>query len=127
MTPAPDAIQTARASWGDAAPDWVLTLATECVASSQNKVAKSMGVSASLISQVLRAKYPGDMARIGEIFRGIYMSEIVECPAKGLIPANVCRTWRDRSRTFVSVNSERVTMFRACNQCPRNQQPEGDA
>jgi len=110
----------AREHWGDDLPGWIADLARECEASSQNKVAARLGRSASLISQVLRAKYPGDLEAVEELFNGAFNAATVECPALGKIPANECRHWREKSRHFVNVNSLRVRMYRACSNCPRN-------
>ena len=49
-------LDIARDAWGDALPDWVETLAIECGKSSQNKVAKRIDRSATLISRVLRVQ-----------------------------------------------------------------------
>ncbi len=120
MSNQPDQLATAREYWGSDLPEWVALLAGECARSSQNKVAKALDVSPTMISQVLRAKYPGDMQRLEDVFRGVYLAAMVDCPARGSIASHVCRMWRDRSRVLVTVNSERVQMFRACNKCPRN-------
>lgn len=110
--------------WGADAPEWVNVLAGECEASSQSAVARRLEVSLTMVNQTLRRKYPGDLSRIEDLVRGVYMAAEVACPAMGTISANICRVWRDRSRTFVSVNRERVLMYRACNKCPRNQKGE---
>lgn len=112
--------EIARECWGVAMPEWVGQLAAECEASSQNKVAARIGRSAALVSQVLRAKYPGDLEAVEELFNGVFNAATVECPALGTLPANECRTWREKSRAFVNVNSLRVRMYRACSMCPRN-------
>lgn len=113
------AIEIARAHWGEEMPQWIADLARECEASSQNKVALRLGRSAALISQVLRAKYPGDLEAVEELFNGAFNDATVECPALGVLPANECRHWREKSRRFVNVNSLRVRMYRACSSCPR--------
>lgn len=120
-------VEIAEAAWEGAMPDWVRGLAEECAAASQNKVAKRLGVSAALVSQVLRAKYPGDLARIEDLFNGVFRAGTVDCPALGRLPTHECRGWQAKSRRFESSNSLRVRMYRACNRCPRNRfvQPEG--
>ena len=60
-------LEIAQLAWGDAMPDWVKVLAVECTKTSQAKVAKRLNRSASLVSTVLRAKYPGDMQAVEEI------------------------------------------------------------
>lgn len=118
----------ARAAWGDP-PDWVIALAEACAASSQNRVAARLGRSAALVSNVLAARYTGDMAAVEERVRGVLMAATVECPALGTIGADACQDWRARSRQFVPSNMQRVTMFRACKRCPRNRaaRPEGES
>lgn len=113
-------VEIARLAWGEQLPDWVQRLAVECEATSQNAVAKRLGRSASLISNVLRAKYPGDMGAVEDIVRGALMAAIVACPIRGDMPTHVCRAWRDKSKRFAGNNADRVMMFRACNRCPRN-------
>lgn len=113
-------IDTARVHWGDPLPDWIERLARECEASNQRRVAERLGRSAGLISSVLRRKYPGDLDALEEAVRGAFMNATVNCPARGAMPADECQDWRRKSRKFVSVNSERVQMYRACTSCPRN-------
>ena len=112
-------VERARAAWGESVPDWVLELARQCEATSQNKVAARLNRSASLVSHVLRNDYPGDLAAVEEVVRGVFMDRTLDCPALGTIPTNICADWRLKARSFVNVNSERVRMFRACNACPR--------
>lgn len=112
-------VETARLAWGEALPDWVAALARECEASSQSRVAARLGRSSALVSQVLRNKYRADLAGVEQVFRGVFESLTVDCPALGSIPANVCRDWQLKARSFVNVNSLRVRMYRACHGCPR--------
>lgn len=115
-----DPVEIARTAWGADLPDWVERLARECTATSQRKVAQRMGRSAAMISQVLRNKYPGHLEGVEEVFKGVFMNAEVTCPALGQIPSNVCQDWRRKSRQFVNINALRVTMYRACANCPRN-------
>ncbi len=112
---------TAVASWGEALPDWVADLARECEATSQNNVAGRMGYSSALISQLLRAKYPGNLAAVKEIFEGVFQNSTVECPALGDIPSQDCRAYRAKSRDFQGTSHFRARMYRACGGCARNQ------
>lgn len=113
-------VAIARGAWGLAIPDWVLRLATECLATSQSAVAKRLSRSASLISNVLHAKYPGDMATVEDLVRGALMKATLQCPVLGELPTHVCRGWRDKAKHFSGHNALRVTMFRACTRCPRH-------
>ena len=112
--------QTTRDAWGAQVPDWVAELDRACALASQNRVAKKLGVSAAMISNVLSNKYTGDMARVEDLVRGHFMNGTITCPALGEIPLNKCRDWREKARNFSSANPERVMMFRACPKCPHN-------
>jgi hypothetical protein len=115
---------TALQHWGEDAPPWVLALADACDLSSQNAVARRLGRSASLISTVLRKKYPGDMNAVEERVRGAFMNETVACPAIGAMPMHECQDWQVLSRGDPGANPERRRMLRACNRCPRNRRAE---
>ena len=128
MSAKPDPVAIAHAAWsakGRDMPEWVGAMARAAAATSQNRVAERMGRSPALVSQVLRAKYPGDLAAVEEVFNGAFRDATVTCPALGTIPTNVCRDWQRRARRLVNVNAQRVAMFRACNQCNRYR-PEAD-
>lgn len=116
--PKPTMLEIARASWGGDAPDWVLRLAEACDQTSQSKVAARIDRSASVVSQVLRNRYPGNVGAVEEMVRGALMQAVVTCPALGTIPADECQVWRKRADLFVGTNSLRVRMFRSCNRCP---------
>lgn len=112
-------VEKARAAWGADIPDWVDGLAKACAASSQNRVAKRMNRSASLVSAVLANTYKGSLEAVEEVYRGVFETATVACPSLGTIPSNICRDWQLKAVRFVNVNSERVRMYRACNSCPR--------
>jgi len=117
-------LEIARQAWGEPLPDWIDVLARECAATSQNRVARRLGRSASLVSTVLRGSYRGDMAAVEERVRGVLMRSTVACPALGEIPAHVCQDWQGQARRFSGVNALRVQMFRACRACPRMKREE---
>lgn len=117
-------LETARAAWGPVLPDWIERLATECGRTSQNKVAAVLERSATMISQVLARKYPGDLAAIEDRVRGVFMNQTVICPALGDLPTQHCQDWRDKAKVFALGNPMRVRMYRACNKCPRNQETQ---
>lgn len=119
-------VEIAREAWGAAMPDWVARLAAECAAASQSKVAAQLNRSATLVSQVLRAKYPGDLAAVEDVVRGVFEGRVVECPQLGTIPANDCQDWRRKSLKFQPINALRVDMYRACHRCPRNKKDMDD-
>ena len=113
-------VQIAQEAWGPAIPDWVARLAAECEATSQNAVAKRLSRSASLISNVLHAKYPGDMDAVEDIVRGALMKATISCPVLGDLPTHICLSWREKAKHFSGHNALRVSMYRACIHCPRN-------
>lgn len=115
----PGPVDIARAHWGEALPDWVAALAEACAATSQARVADRIGRSAGLVSQVLRAKYPGDLRAVEDLVRGALMAGTVECPALGTLPTHECRGWMAKARSPASTNALRVRMYRACPRCPR--------
>lgn len=122
-----DLLESVREAWEGQQPDWIEALARACAAASQAKVAKELGRSGALVSQVLRARYPGDLAAVEDLVRGRYMNGTVPCPAQGELPTHLCRLWRDRSRTFSGHNAEWVRMHRACTRCPRNRKEPQNA
>lgn len=117
---APGPLERAAAAWGASLPDWVAALARACAATSQAQVARRLGRSASLVSDVFGNRYRGNLEAVEEIVRGALMGQTVDCPALGELPANECRQWRERARTFSGHNALRVQMYRACARCPRN-------
>lgn len=118
-------MEKAVAGWGEV-PDWIAALAQACDRTSQNRVAKDLGRSAAMISQVLTGKYPADLTDFRELVRGKLMSETVDCPILGDLPKDACLDWRKKSRSFDNVNSRRVQMYRACNRCPLNRKEPTD-
>ncbi|CUH68021.1 hypothetical protein TG4357_03345 [Thalassovita gelatinovora] len=115
-------IEKACRCWGDDMPDWIDGLARACMDSSQNKVAKEMGYSAALVSNVLAHRYPGDMERVEAVYRGVFEKAVVDCPALGELGMDVCRNWRRKAKRLNPANSQNVMMFRACRSCPLNQE-----
>lgn len=114
------AVRTAAPAWGEARPEWVTVLARVCSESSQNRVARRLGVSAALISNVLGNKYRGDMRRVEDLVQGVFMHGTICCPALGEIPVSDCRGWRGKAKKFGSANPQRVRMYRACAGCSVN-------
>lgn len=118
------AVETAREFWGDDLPEWVIALAEACDRESQNKVAARIERSGSLVSTILRNRYPADTRHIEDIVRGHFMAEHVDCPVLGEIGKQVCRKWRGKAGRFENVNSLHVTMYRACNRCPLHKEED---
>lgn len=114
-------LDIARTAWGNPLPDWIECLALECARSTQRQVAARLGRSAGLISQILRNKYPGDVAAIEDAVRGAFLGASVMCPALGELPTDECQMWRKRASSGTRTNALRVRMIGACSTCPRNQ------
>ncbi|MDX1301219.1 hypothetical protein [Photobacterium sp.] len=101
--------------------DWLETLKGEVAkpGSSQNKIAKELGVSSSMLSQVVRGIYPGNTEILKIKVKGKYMKATVTCPIKGELPINECLMYQEMP--FSSANRERVRMYRACRSgCPHS-------
>lgn len=116
-----DFVKTAEAAYGVPLHDWVQVLAEQCNANTQSAVAKRLGYSAGLISQVLRNSYPGNVHAVEEAVRGAWMGSTLSCPVMGTIGSDVCLGWRRKAKNFAATNSHRVRMYRACNNCPHNE------
>lgn len=114
------ALKTARAAWEPQVPDWIVVLARACDSSSQARVAADLGRSPSLVNQVLKGRYKGDLSAVEARVRGIFMGSERACPALGRIKLNQCQDWREKARRFTNTNGQRVRMFRACNACAVN-------
>jgi len=116
-------VTKAHASWGDEVPAWLAVMASACDETSQNQVARTLGVSAAQVSNVLGKRYgvdghPGDLKAIEAAVRAHFMAERVDCPELGNIPGAECQDWQVKSKTFANVNRQRVVMYGACRKCP---------
>lgn len=109
---AKDHVSKVHSSWGDNAPEWVITLAERCNISSQSAVAAELAYSAALVSQILSNSYRGDVSRVEQMVRGRYMAATVVCPIAGEIGRDVCLGWQ--KKPFATTSSHRVSMYRAC-------------
>lgn len=117
--------QIAADSW-DVVQDWVGALVAACDAkgASQNTGAKRLGFSATVVSQVLRNDYPGNMANVESRVRAILTPNDVNCPALGPIDSADCLAWRDKADALNSVSPIIVRMYGACRRCPRYTQED---
>ena len=106
-----------EAAWGEV-PDWVMVLAQACDAAvSMSAVARRLGYSAAVLSQVLCNKYPGRYDRVEAKVRGVLMQAEVYCPGAGMtIARNQCA---DNQRRKPSSASPLAAKFPgACRGCP---------
>lgn len=112
-----DHVATAEASWPGGAPDWIVTLAERCNATSQADVAKRISYSTSTVSQVIGNTYRGDLIRVEAMVRGAFMASVVECPKLGEIGRDRCLDWQ--KKPYAATSSHRVEMYHACQSCPQ--------
>lgn len=114
--PATDHVARARLAWGDAMPAEIEALASAAAARTASAVARDLGYSPAVVSQLLSNKYPGDVARVLGKVRGLLLGEVVECPVLGTLARNRCLD--EQKKPFASTNSTRVKLFHACRKCP---------
>ncbi len=100
--------------------NWLEELTAQCLRTSQKKVADKLQVSAALINQVLKGKYPGDLTRIEQLVKGAFMQFSVNCPVLGEIEKHKCLF--HQARDFAATNPQRVMLHKACRSgCPHSQ------
>jgi len=110
-----DYVEKARIAWGDPVPEWVDALAAAATANGASEVAKRLGYSPSVISQVLSSSYRGDLGKVEQMVRGALMGSTVVCPVLDEIGRDQCR--REQSAPFRATNSTRARLRRACRTC----------
>lgn len=115
-------VDKARVAWGNTVPDWILSLAEEADRTSGEAAALKIGYSAAVVSNVLRAKYPGALGTVAERVRGALMGQTVDCPVWGDIGRDRCLT--EQSLPFLATSSARAQCYRACRSgCPNSRLP----
>lgn len=99
----------------DQEPEWLKVLRDVCTKSSQAAVAARIGYSATVVNQVLKGKYTGDLQAVEQAVRGALLSYTVACPVLGALPAHLCL--EHQRRPFAATNPLRVKLYRACRTC----------
>lgn len=98
---------------------WIDLLRAACDSTSQTSVARKVGYSSAVISQVLSGTYAGDVRRVQAAVEGALMNVTVECPVLGEISRAQCIAWQ--RRPFTPTNPLAVQMYRACRSgCPHS-------
>lgn len=122
-----DRMIIAKDAWGTV-PDWLEALIAACdkPGSSQSKVAKELGRTPGVISEVMRNRYKGDMKDFEDRVRAVYFETQIKCPALDWISTADCLQWRDEA-TELKQGAMMVRMYRACNACPHFQKDEEEA
>ena len=111
--------QNADAAWGADLPDWVRALARAVDSGrSQASLARSIGYSTAVISQILTGKYPGSLDRVEAAVRAAVMNGVVACPVLGEIDGETCLA--NQRREFSSASSMRVRLWKTCRACHQN-------
>ena len=118
-------MQRAVAAWEDQTPDCVMALAIACDKSTQNRVAGRIGYSAAVVSNVLKAKYSGDLKAVEGAVKGALMNETVVCPVVGDLSRQACG--EHQRRPWAPHNPQRIQFFKACRGgCPHSRINQGD-
>lgn len=98
---------------------WLTVLRDECAATSQARVARRIGYTPGVVSGVLKGTYKGDLTAIQKAVRGALMSETVNCPVLGDLPADRCL--KIQKQPFAATNPERVRLWKVCRSgCPHS-------
>ena len=91
---------------------WIEILRAACTAGSQREMARKIGYSVTVVSQVLGGTYKGDLARVKAAVEGALMQTEVECPVCGVIPRQRCV--EHQRKPFMHTSPMRVALFKAC-------------
>lgn len=104
--------------------EWIQALAAACERTSQAQVARQLGVSASMVSQVLGGTYRASTQTLEQRVRLELPDGTVSCPVAGELTVSECRA--HQARPFANTNPQRVKLYGACrNGCPHSTIKEG--
>ncbi|HEY4294545.1 hypothetical protein [Luteibacter sp.] len=95
--------------------DWITVLREACKASTQAAVARQISYSPTVVNQVLKGNYGGDLSAVQKAVEGALMGLMVECPVIGELPRNRCLEYQRRG--FAATNPMRVQLANACPDC----------
>ncbi len=96
---------------------WVEILRAATASGSQREIARKIGYSVTVVSQVLAGSYKGDLMRVKAAVEGALMQIEVECPVCGVIPRQRCV--EHQRRAFTPTSPMNVSLYRACRGgCP---------
>lgn len=112
------AVEIVAEFWGDDAPEWVKAVARESDRSSQAEVGRRIGRSASLINQVLKNRYTGDLHGIEARVKKALSVTAVTCPVLGQISGVDCL--KHQNAPYTPSNHMAVRLYVACKRCPNN-------
>ncbi|UPG86999.1 hypothetical protein L2Y94_06490 [Luteibacter aegosomatis] len=95
--------------------DWITVLREACKASTQVAIARQISYSPTVVNQVLKGNYGGDLNAVQKAVEGALMGLMVECPVIGELPRNRCLEYQRRG--FAATNPMRVQLASACPDC----------
>jgi len=97
--------------------DWLTVLREQCrkPGSSQAAVGKRISYSPTVVNQVLKGTYKGDLNAVQRAVEGALMGLTVDCPVIGELARNRCLDFQRRE--FAATNHLRVQLSRACPTC----------
>lgn len=105
--------------------NWMSALREACAKSTQAAVARQLGVSPSLLHQVLQGIYKGNNARVRTLVEGVLQTETFTCPVLGEVPKHKCLEHQDRDRKFATANPLKGQLYIACpSGCPHSKHPK---
>lgn len=107
-----DFLANAREAWGAALPEWVEELAKFAARTSGVAAAKRIGMSASVVTSVCKARYTGDLGAVEARVRGALMNESVDCPVLGEITRDHCLD--EQKKKHVGSSAIRTRLYQAC-------------
>lgn len=97
---------------------WNSILSEQARVLGQEEVARRLGISKTVVSQLVNGKYPGDMARMQKLVEGAFMDRLVQCPILGAIALHQCDRHQGNKSTS---NPIRLRLYRACRSgCPHS-------
>lgn len=113
------ALDKATTAWGPTMPDEVRELALYVDRNTGAAAAKAIGYSPAVVSNMLAARYPGDLDAVFAKIRGALMGEVVICPVLGEVGRHRCLS--EQRMPFATSNSARARVYRACRSgCPHS-------
>lgn len=94
-------------------PQWIAELRAACTRSSQKAVGTRIRYSSTVVNQVLKGTYKGDLNAVKLAVEGTFMAGTVKCPGFGMeISKTVCAAEQRRPRSFT--NPIRMKVYKAC-------------
>ncbi|MEI2740926.1 MAG: helix-turn-helix transcriptional regulator [Candidatus Competibacter sp.] len=106
-------------------PDWLAALREACAETSQNAVARRLGVSPAMVNQTLKGAYKGDLERLQGLVEGSLLKRQVDCPVAEDMPKHKCLENQARPAQSAFVNPLFAKLYRACRSgCPHSKLPK---